>query len=152
MSNYLWLHELQQTRHPSPSLSLWVCSNSCALSWWYHPTISSSYHAFSLYQHQDLFQWVSTFSFSISSSNEYSGLISYRTDLFNLLTVQGMLKSFLQCHSSKTYSFFLSLSASFVLQLSHQYITTGKIIALIKQTLLAVTSLLFNMLDLPLMV
>jgi len=151
MSNCLWPHELQHTRHPSPSIFLWVFSNWCPLSWWYHPTISSSSHALSLYQRQDLFQWVDTFSFSISCSNEYSGLISCRTDLFNLLTIQGTLKSFLQYHSSKTHSFFYS-SQPPLCSSSHINTWLLEIIALIKQILLAVMSLLFNMLGLAWMV
>jgi len=64
------------------------------------------------------------FSFSISPSNEYSGLISFRIYLFDLLAVQGMLKSLLQHHSSK--SSILQRSAFFIVQLSHPYVTTGK--------------------------
>ena len=73
-----------------------------------------------------------SFSFSISPSNEYSGLISFRIDWFNLLTVQGMLKSLLQHHSSKASV--LRHSAFFIVQLSHSYVTTGKTIALTRQT------------------
>ena len=69
-----------------------------------------------------------SFSFSISPSNEYSGLISFRTDYFDLLAVQGTLKSLLQCHRSK--SSILWHSAFFMVQLSHSHITTGKTIAL----------------------
>ena len=65
-----------------------------------------------------------SFSFSISPSNEYSGLISFRIDWFDLLAVQGALKSLLQHHSSKTSIF--QLSAFFMVQLSHPYMTTGK--------------------------
>ena len=69
-----------------------------------------------------------SFSFSISPSNEYSGLISFRMDLLDLLAVQGTLKSLLQHHSSKAS--FLQPSAFFIVQLSHPYMTTGKTIAL----------------------
>ena len=69
-----------------------------------------------------------TFSFSISPSNEYSGLISFRIDWFDLLAVQGTLKSLLQHHSSKAS--ILRCSAFFMVQLSHPYMTTGKAIAL----------------------
>ena len=69
-----------------------------------------------------------SFSFSISSSNEYSGLISFRMDWLDLLAVQGTLKSLLQHHSSKVLV--LRRSAFFIVQLSHQYMTTGKTIAL----------------------
>ena len=85
-----------------------------------------------------------SFSFSISSSNEYSGLISFRMDWLNLLAVQGTLKSLLQHHSSKAS--IIQCSAFFVFQLSHPYMTTGKIIALTRQTFVGkVISLLFNM-------
>ena len=73
-----------------------------------------------------------TFSFSVSPSNEYSGLISFRVDLFDLLGVQRTLKSLLQHHSSKAS--ILQCSAFFMVQLSHPYVTTGKIIALTRQT------------------
>ena len=76
-----------------------------------------------------------SFSFSISLSNEYSGLISFRTDWFDLLAVQGTLKSLLQHHSSKAS--FLQHSAFFIVQLSHPYMTTGKTIALTRRTLVA---------------
>ena len=86
-----------------------------------------------------------SFSFSISSSNEYSGLISFRIDSFDLLAVQGTLNSLLQHDSSKASV--LQCSAFFVVQLSHPYMTTEKIIALTIQTFAGkVMSLLFNML------
>ena len=87
-----------------------------------------------------------SFSFSISPSNEYSGLISFRIDWFDLLAVQGTLKSLLQHHSSKASV--LQCSAFFIPQLSHPYMTTGKTIALTRQTFVGkVMSLLFNMLS-----
>ena len=73
-----------------------------------------------------------SFSFSISPSNEYSGLISFRMDWLDLLAVQGTLKSFLQNHSSKAS--ILQCSAFFMVQLSHPYMTTGKTTALIRRT------------------
>ena len=86
------------------------------------------------------------FSISISPSNEYSGLISFRMDWSDLLTVQGTLKGLLQHHSSKASV--LRHSAFFMVQLSHLYMTTGKTIALTRWTLVGkVTSLLFNMLS-----
>ena len=86
-----------------------------------------------------------SFSFSISPSNEYSGLISLRMDWFDLLAVQGTLKSLLQHHSSKASV--LRCSAFFIVQLSHPYMTTGKTIALTRRTFVGkVMSLLFNML------
>ena len=87
-----------------------------------------------------------SFSFSISPSNEYSGLISFRIDLLDLLAIQGTLKSFLQYHSSKASV--LWHSAFFGVQLSHPYMTTGKTIALTRQTFVdKVMPLLFNMLS-----
>ena len=87
-----------------------------------------------------------SFSFSISPSNEYSGLISFRMDWLDLLAVQGILKSLLQHHSSKAS--ILRHSAFFIVQLSHPYMTTGKTIALTRQTFVGkVVSLLFNMLS-----
>ena len=86
-----------------------------------------------------------SFSFSISLSSEYSGLISFRIDWFDLLAVQGTLKSLLQHHSSKAP--ILWCSAFLIVQLSHPYMTTGKTIALTRQTFVSkVMSLLFNML------
>jgi len=86
------------------------------------------------------------FSFSISSSNEYSGMISFRMYFLDLLADQGTLKSLLQYHSSKT-SIFQCL-AFFIVQLSHPYMTTGKIIALTRWTFVGkVMSLLFNILS-----
>ena len=86
-----------------------------------------------------------SFSYSISPSNEYSGLISFRMDWLDLLAVQGTLKSLLQHHISKASV--LRCSAFFIVQLSHQYMTTGKAIALTRQTFVGkVMSLLFNML------
>ena len=87
-----------------------------------------------------------SFSFSIGPSNEYSGLISFRIDWFDLVAVQGTLKNLLQHHSSKTSV--LWHSALFMVQLSHPYMTTGKTIALTRRTFVGkVMSLLFNMLS-----
>ena len=87
-----------------------------------------------------------SFSFSISSSNEYSGLISFRIDWFDLLAVQGTLKSLLQHHNLKAS--ILWCSAFFIVQLSHSYMTTGKTIALTRWTFVGkVMSLLFNILS-----
>ena len=86
-----------------------------------------------------------SFSFNISPSNEYRGLISFRVDWLDLLGVQGTLKSLLQHHSSKAS--ILQCSAFFIGQLSHPYMTTGKTIALTRRTFVGkVMSLLFNML------
>ena len=87
-----------------------------------------------------------SFNFSISPSNEHSGLISFRIDWLDILAVQGTLKSLLQCHSSKTS--ILWCSAFFMVQLSHPYVTTRKITALTRRTFVGqVMSLLFNMLS-----
>ena len=120
-----------------------------------HPLSSPSPPAFNLFQHQGLFQWISSlhrgpknwsFSFSISSSNEYSGLISFRIDWLDLLAVQGTLKSLLQHHSSRAS--ILWCSAFFIVQLSHPYMTTGKTIALTRWIFVSkLMSLLFNILS-----
>ena len=90
--------------------------------------------------------WPKDWSFSISPSNEYSGLISFKVDWVDLPAVQGTLKSLLQHHSSK--ALVLQCSAFFIVQLSHLNITTGKTIALTIQTFVGkVMSLLFNMLS-----
>ena len=87
-----------------------------------------------------------SFSFSISPSNEYLGLISFRIDWFYLLAVQGTLKSLLHHHSSKASIF--RCSAFFIVQLSHPYMTTGKTIALTRWTFVGkAMSLLFNILS-----
>ena len=87
-----------------------------------------------------------SFSFNISPSNEHPGLISFRMDWLHLLAVHGTLKSLLQHHSSKAIIFWCS--AFFIVQLSHPYMTTGKTIALTRQTFIdKVMSLLFNMLS-----
>ena len=87
-----------------------------------------------------------SFSFNISPSNEHSGLISFRMDWLDLLAVQGTLKRLLQHLSSKASA--LQCSAVFIVQLSHPYMTTGKTIALIKQTFVGkIISLLFNILS-----
>ena len=102
-----------------------------------HPTIFSSVVAFSSdlqsFAMSQLIGWPKywSFSFSISPSNEYSGLISSGIDWFDLFTIQGTLKSLLQHHSSKIS--ILQYSAFFMVQLSHPYMTTGKVIALIIQ-------------------
>ena len=120
-----------------------------------HPLSSPSPPALNLSQHQGLFQRASSlhqvatywsFNSSISPSNEYSGLISFRMDWLDLLAVQGTLKSLLQHHSSKAS--ILQCSAFFIVQLSHPYMTTGKTIATTRWTFVGkVMSLLFNMLS-----
>ena len=119
-----------------------------------HPRLSPSPLAFSLSQNQGLFQWVSSshrpkywsFSFSISLSNDYSGLISFRMDWLHLLEVQGTLGSLIQHHSSTAS--ILRCSAFFIIQLSHPYMSTRKTIAFTRQTFVGkVMSLLFKMLS-----
>ena len=93
-----------------------------------------------------LIRWPKSFSFSISPSNKHPGLISFRMDWFDILVVQGTLKSLLQHHHSKAS--ILQRSAFFIVQLSHPYMTTGKTIALTRWTFVSkVMSLLFNMLS-----
>ena len=106
-----WPHGLQYTRFPCPSLSPGICSNSCPLNRWCHPTISSSV-ALNFSQQQGLFQWVGSLhqvakvlELSLSPSNEYSGLISFRIDWFDLLAVQGILKSLFHHYSLKASIF-----------------------------------------------
>ena len=157
VSQTLRPHELQYTRSPCPSSTPGVYPNPCPLSWWCHPTMSSSVFPFSsclqsfpasgsfsmsqLFVRQPKY-W--SFSFNISPSNEQPGLISFRMDWLDLLPVQGTLKSLLQHHSSKAPIF--QCSAFFIVRLSHPYMTTGKTIALTRQTFVdKVMSLLFNM-------
>ena len=91
-------------------------------------------------------RWPKYWSFSISASNEYSGLISFKIDWFDLLTGQGTFKSLYQHHSLKASV--LLCSAIFMIQLSHPYMTTGKIIAVTLRTFVGkIMSLLFNMLS-----
>ena len=141
MSNSLQLLGLQHARPPCPSATSGVYSNSCPLSKWCQPTISSSVVPFSSclqsFAASGLFKWVKwpkywSFSFTISPSNEYSGLISFRMDWLDLLAFQGTLKCLLQHHSSKESIF--RCSVFFIVQLSHPYVTTGKTIALIRRT------------------
>ena len=153
-------HGLQNARPPCPSPTSWVYSNSCPSSQWCHPSISSSVVTFSpclqsfpsirVFSNESALhiRWPKdwSFSFSISPSNEHSGLISFIMDWLDLLAVQGTLKSLLQHHSSKAS--ILWCSAFFIVQPSHPYMTTGKTIALIRWTFVGkVMSLLFNMLS-----
>ena len=159
LSNSLQPHGLQQARFPCPLPSPRACSNSYPLSQWSHPTISSSAVPFSSCPQsfpasgsfpvsQLCIRWSKhwSFSFSISPSNEYSGLISFRIDCFDLLAVQGTLKSLLQHHSPKAS--ILQCSAFFRVQLSDPYMTTGKTITLTIWTFVGkVMSLLVNVLS-----
>ena len=151
VSDSLRPHGLQHARPPCLSPTPGAYLNSCPLSRWHHPTSSSSVIPFSFclqsfpasgsFQMSQLF--VSGGASAISPSNEYSGLISFRMDWLDLLTVQGTLKSLLQHHESK--SSILWCSAFFMVQLSHPYMTIGKTMALTIQTFVSkVMSLLFN--------
>ena len=156
MSDSLQPRELQHTRPPCPSPTPGVHSDSRPSSQWCHPAISSSVllppiplsiRVFSN-ESTHCMRWPKywSFSFSIIPSIEQPGLISFRMDWLDLLAVQGTCKSLLQRHSSKVSM--LRHSAFFTVQLSHPYITTGKIIALTKWTFLGkVMSLLFNVLS-----
>ena len=160
MSDSLRSHKPQHARPPCPSPTARVYPDSCPLSQWCHPTISSSVIPFSScpqsfpasesFQRGQLFvsggRSIGVFSFNISPSNEHPRPISFRMDWLNLLAVQGTLKSLLQHHSSKAS--ILRRSAFFIVQLSHPYMTTGKTIALTRRTFVdKVMSLLFNMLS-----
>ena len=131
----LWTHGLQHARFLCSPVSSRVCSNSCPLSWWCSLTISSSAIPFSYCLQsfpvsgafpvsQLCIRWPEYWSFSISPSNEYSGLISFRIDWFDFLAVQRTLKSLIQHHNSKVL--ILWCSALFTVQLSHPQMTTGK--------------------------
>ena len=158
MSDSLQLHRPQHARPPCPSSAPGVYPNSCPSSQGSHPNISSSVVPFSScpqsFSALESFSNVSalcikwpkywSFSFNISASNSVcSGLISFRIDWLDRLTVQGTLKSLLQHHSSK--ALILWCSAFFTVQRSHTNMTTGKTIALTRQTFVGkVMSLLFN--------
>ena len=144
-SDYLWRHGLEHARLSCLSLSPGACSNSCALSQWCHqpshpllpllllPSIFPSIRVFSKKSALRI-RWPKywSLSFSISPSNEYSGLISFRMDWLDLLAVQGTLKSLLQHKSSKASIF--QHSALFMVKFSHPYMTTRKTIALTRWT------------------
>ena len=131
VSDFLWPHGLQHTRLPCPSPTFGAYSNSCPLSLilchllLLLPSIFPSIRVFSNQSVLHI-KWPKywSFSFSISPSNEYSGLISFRMDWLDLLAVQETLKSLLQYHSSKAS--ILQQSVFFIVQLSYPYMTTGK--------------------------
>ena len=158
VSDSFWPQGLQHARHPCHSPFPRVCSNSCPLSQWCHPTILSSVIAFSsdlrsvfltirVFSNESVLRirrpkyW--SFSFNISPSDEYSGLISFRSDWLDLLAVQRTLMSSSTSHSKTCI---LWWSAFFMVQLSHPFMTTWKTIALTRRTCVSkVMSLLFNM-------
>ena len=159
VSDSLRPHELQHTRPPCPSQTFRVHPNLCTESVMTSshlilcrpllllPPIPPSIRVFSNETTLHV-RWPKYWSFSLNicPSNEYAGLISFRIDQLDLLAVQGTLNSLFQHHSSKTS--ILWCSASFIVHLSHPYMTTGKTIALTMWTFVGkVMSLLFNMLS-----
>ena len=127
----LWLHGVQHTRPPCPTPNPRIYSNSCPLSWWCHPTISSSVDPFSsclqCFPASGYFQLFASgasgpkywnFSFNISPSNEHPGLISFRMDWLHLLAVQGTLKS---SSTPQSKASILRHSAFSIIQLSHPW-------------------------------
>ena len=161
MSESLRPHESQQARSLCPSPTPGVYRNSCPLI----ESVTTSSHlilcrpllllppippGIMVFSNESILhmRWPKywSFSFSISPANEHPGLISFRMDWLDLLTIQGTLKSLLQYHSSKAS--ILWHSVFFRVQVSHPYMTTGKTIVLTRQTLVSkVMSLLFNMLS-----
>ena len=159
MSNSLRPHGLQHTRLPCPWPTPGACSNSCPESVMFsshlilcHPLLllSPIPHSIRVFFNESVLciRWPKywSFSLSISPSNEYSGLISFRIDWIDFLAVQGTLKSLLQYHSWKIS--ILWHSAFFMGQLSHPYVTTWKTTALTRWKFVGkVMSLLCNMLS-----
>ena len=153
MSNSAPHPETAASRLPSPSLYPRVCSNSCPWRQWFHPTISSSGTPFSscpqCFPASGYFPMSQlsasgghkSFSASISPSNSYSGLISFRIDCFDLLDVRGTLKSLLQHHNSKES--ILWCSAFFMVHFSHLYMTTAETTALTVETFVSKWCLCF---------
>ena len=156
MSDSLWPHESKHARPPCPSPTPGVHPNSRASSWWCHlilcrpllllPPIPPSIRIFSNESTLHMRPKYWSFRFSIIPSKEIPGLIFFRMDLLDLLAVQETLNSLLQYHSSKAS--IPRHSAFFTVQLSHPYMTTGKTIALTRQTFVGkVMSLFLNMLS-----
>jgi len=161
VSDFLWPHEPQHARPPCPSPTPGVHPNSCPLSRWCHTTVylilchpllllPSVFPSIRIFSNESALRmrWPKywSFSFNFSPSNEHPGLISFKMDWLDLFAVQGTLKSLLQHHSSKVS--ILRLSAFFIVQLSHPYVTIGRTIALTRRTFVdKVMSLLFNMLS-----
>ena len=146
---------MQHTRPPCPSLSPSAFSNSCPLSWWWHPTsvvplsfCLQSFPASWFFPMSQLsaLSGQTYWSFSISPANGCSVLITFKTDWFDLLAFQGLSKHFLQHHNSKVS--IIKHSAFFMIQLSHWYMTTGRTILLTIWTFVSkVMSLLFSRLS-----
>ena len=144
LSVSLWLHSLQHARLPCPLPSPRICPSSCPLNWWWHPTISSSVSLFFFclqsfpasgsFPMSQLFTLGAMYwSFSISPSEEYLGLISFKIDWFYLLGTQGLSRVFYSTTVQK-HQFFSTLPSLSSVQLLHVYMTTGKSIALTIQT------------------
>ena len=139
MSDSLWPHGLLHARLPCPSPTPRLAQTHVHYQWC-HPNIicrplfllPSTFLSIRVFSNESVLRvrWPKywNFSFNISPSNKYSGLISFRIDWFDLLAVQGMLKSLLHHHSPNAS--ILQLSAFFIVQLSHPYMTTGKTITL----------------------
>ena len=158
MSDYLWPHGLQHARLPCPSLTPRVYANSCPLSWWCHPTISSSVIPFSpafiLSQHQGLFQWVSSLH-QVAKGLEFqlqhqSFQWIFRTDFLEdgLVGSPCSPKGSQESYPTPQFKSINSSPLSFLYSPTvTSYMTTGKAIALTRQTFVSkVMSLLFNML------
>ena len=156
MSDSLWLHGLQYARLPYPSLVPGVCLDSCPLSWWCHPTISSSVVPFS--SHLQSFPASGSFQMSqfFTSGGQRIGVSASASvlpvniqDWFSLgwtgwISLQSKGLSRVSCNTTKAS--FLRCSAFFMVQISHPYMTTGRTVALTRQTFVGkVMSLLFNM-------
>ena len=134
MSNSLWPHRLQHARFPCPSLSPTVCLDSCPVSQWCHilycpllllPSIFPSIRVFSN-ESALCIRWPKCWSFSISPSNEYSGLISFRLDWFDLLAVQGTVRSLLFSNTTVQNHQIFSPQPSLWYSSQHLYMTIGK--------------------------
>ena len=159
VSDSLQPHGLQHSRLSFISPIPRVYSNTCPSNQWCHPTISSSvipfFSCLHFFPESGSFPWVSSLhqvakalelQCQCQAFSEHPGLISFRMDWLDLLSVLGTLKSLLQHHSSKAPIF--QCSAFFTVQVSHPYMTTGKIIALTRRTFVGkVMSLLFNSLS-----
>ena len=142
VSDFLWPHGLQHTRIPCPSPTLGACqTHVCRVSGAIQPSypllspsLPALFSSIRIFSNEWVLRnkWPKYWSFSINPSNEYSGVISFRINWFELLAVQGTLKSLLQHHSSSASV--LWHSALFIVQLSHPYMTSGKTIALTRHT------------------